>query len=354
MTTDPLPAGIDAERLTLALRRCGVLDDGRVRDIAVANSFPTILSQIVRLRLTYNGPAPRAPASLILKTGHPQRAVTSWNSGQREVAFYTQAAPATPAGLLLRCFGAEWDAGTNAWHLLLEDLTDSHHIATTWPLPPPDGQCESMVRTLARFHAAWWDDPRLGASVGAWFDDAATAEQMRGLAAQFGRFVDLVGDRLSSERRALYERLIDAAPRLLERYRSRRHATIVHGDAHVWNYLMPNPGGAGGVRLFDWDAWHIDTASDDLAYMMATHWYPERRSRLEKPLLDLYHREIMAHGVAGYGRQALQDDYRLSTLWLMTRPVGQAVNNLPPVIWWNNLERIMLAVDDLGCRELLG
>jgi hypothetical protein len=27
--------------------------------------------------------------------------------------------------------------------------------------------------------------------------------------------------------------------------------------------------------------------------------------------------------------------------------------DIPPVIWWNNFERIMLAVDDLGCRELL-
>jgi hypothetical protein len=26
---------------------------------------------------------------------------------------------------------------------------------------------------------------------------------------------------------------------------------------------------------------------------------------------------------------------------------------IPPAIWWNNFERIMLAVDDLGCRELL-
>jgi hypothetical protein len=36
------------------------------------------------------------------------------------------------------------------------------------------------------------------------------------------------------------------------------------------------------------------------------------------------------------------------------RNTGVAVNaNIPPVIWWNNLERIMLAVDDLGCRDLL-
>ena len=26
---------------------------------------------------------------------------------------------------------------------------------------------------------------------------------------------------------------------------------------------------------------------------------------------------------------------------------------IPPVVWWSHLERIMLAIDDLGCRELL-
>ncbi len=56
---------------------------------------------------------------------------------------------------------------------------------------------------------------------------------------------------------------------------------------------------------------------------------------------------------SGYDRQALHDDYRLSALWLITRPIGQAANNIAARVWWNNLERIMLAVDDLGCRDLL-
>jgi hypothetical protein len=40
-------------------------------------------------------------------------------------------------------------------------------------------------------------------------------------------------------------------------------------------------------------------------------------------------------------------------LWQIVTPVWQAANNIPPVIWWNNLERIFLAVDDLDCRALL-
>ena len=104
------------------------------------------------------------------------------------------------------------------------------------------------------------------------------------------------------------------------------------------------------MRLFDWDAWHIDSATDH-ANMMAMHWYPDRR-RLERPLLDHYYATLLAHGVQCYDRAALDEDYRLAVLWQMTTPVWQ-VTAIPPVIWWNNMERLLLAVDDLGCRDLL-
>jgi len=87
--------------------------------------------------------------------------------------------------------------------------------------------------------------------------------------------------------------------------------------------------------------------------MMAIHWYPDRRQQMERSLLDEYHETLVTHGVHGYDRSALDADYRLSVLWQITTPVWQAVNNIPAVIWWNGLERIMLAVDDLDCRSLL-
>lgn len=80
-------------------------------------------------------------------------------------------------------------------------------------------------------------------------------------------------------------------------------------------------GGGENVRLIDWEDWSIDAATDDLAYMMAMLWYPDRRRRMERPLLDRYHAELLNRGVSGYDRRALDDDYRLSALWLITRPV---------------------------------
>jgi hypothetical protein len=33
--------------------------------------------------------------------------------------------------------------------------------------------------------------------------------------------------------------------------------------------------------------------------------------------------------------------------------VWQAAYGVPAVIWWNNMERVLLAFEDLGCRDLL-
>jgi len=38
---------------------------------------------------------------------------------------------------------------------------------------------------------------------------------------------------------------------------------------------------------------------------------------------------------------------------LLARHVWQAASNIPPLIWWNNLERTLLAIDDPGCADLL-
>lgn len=353
MTAEPLPTAAHAEHLTNALHRSGALGDGRVSNVMVESSRPTVLSRIIRLRLTYDGTAGDAPTAVVLKTGLPNRTDMTWNAGRQEVAFYTEVANAMTTRLVPRCFEAAWDEVTNGWHLLLEDLTESHIIATRWPLPPSTTQCESIVEAWARFHAAWWDDPRLGVSVGQWSNKSDMDTYLQRFAERYAHFADRLGDRLPKQRRDLYERFIGAAPRLLERHHTRRNLTIIHGDAHVWNCFLPRDGRDDGIRLFDWDSWRIGTATTDLAYMMAMHWYPDRRRLLERSLLDHYHAALIVHGVRGYDQRVLYDDYRLSALFLIMRPVSQEAANIPSVIWWNNLERILLAVDDLGCSEFL-
>jgi len=99
--------------------------------------------------------------------------------------------------------------------------------------------------------------------------------------------------------------------------------------------------------------WRIGRAAADLPYMMAVHWYPERRARLEARLLERYHAGLCAHGVTGYSLERLWEDYRLSVIGHLAIPIWQQTLGLPPAIWWSHLHRIIAAFEDLDCATLL-
>ena len=71
MTAEALPNSADAEHLTDALRRSGVLGRGRVCNVNVEHPYPTVVSHVLRLRLTYEPDESAAPRSVIFKTGLP-------------------------------------------------------------------------------------------------------------------------------------------------------------------------------------------------------------------------------------------------------------------------------------------
>jgi thiamine kinase-like enzyme len=352
MTRVPLSsaAGITPGWLTEVLLQHGSLAGASVTDVAVESASNTLLSAIATLRVTYAPAVPAgAPRHLFLKMSkddaerHPLFA-------RKEVTFYRTIAPAMTDPPVPRCYDAMFDDVTGRFHVLLEDLSETHRVLTTWPLPPDFEACEHIVDAWARFHAGWWRDPRLGNGIGEAFDADAYAAYV---ATEFSRFVDSLGDRLSSERRERCERMVAAAPRIAIRQWAGGSLTLSHGDAHFWNVLYPKEGMTGGVNIIDWDNWQPAPAARDLAYMMAVHWYPERRRRFERDLLLRYQRKLEAHGVAAYDMDALWRDYRLAVIQSIRTPLAQAAAGLPPVIWWGHLERIMLAYEDLDCEELM-
>src|SRR5262249_10842855 len=162
-----------------------------------------------------------------------------------------------------------------------------------WPLPPTEPQCRAIVGVLARFHAAWWDAPQAEP------DMAMMRDLHESLPGFLANLSDRLGDRLSADRRLSYGPFF-AAPPHLGRLETPKNLSIVHGDAHVWNVFLPNDDSAGDERLFDWSVWQTGLPATDLACMMAMHWYPERRRRFERPLLDHYHACLLASGVKGY------------------------------------------------------
>ena len=120
---------VTPEWLTRALRRNGHLDQGTV--VAVQPRRQGSLTQggpgfhpDHRLEVTYSVDAPAAaPTRLYLKADNGS---IHKQAGKREVEFYKAIANAMPQSPGLPCYDASYDEASGAYHLLLEDISDTH------------------------------------------------------------------------------------------------------------------------------------------------------------------------------------------------------------------------------------
>ena len=82
--------------------------------------------------------------------------------------------------------------------------------------------------------------------------------------------------------------------------------------------------------------------------------FPNAAGASERPLLDHHHAILLASGVIADDRAALDHDYSPCRADPDddTTHLGQHRHYLASA-WSYNFERIMLAVDDLGCRDPL-
>jgi hypothetical protein len=286
----------------------------------------------------------------------PERLFLKFSKSHKEYFFYTHIAPALGIPYLVKCYHAGYDAQTDQTCLLLEDLSATH-FQTEWPLPPSEALCFQIVERLAEIHARGWQQPLLESDFRpalpagrSWADRIALA------IAQLPAFLNFLGDRLPPARRAVYERILsssypwDAPP-------GSSNLTLTHGDFHVWNVLYPrNPAGdiaLDTLRFFDWNMWDIGRPSDDLAYLIALHWYPERRERLERKLLSYYFDHLCEYGITEYNWNTFWRDYRLSITRSLLIPVWQWARGTHPAVWWPHLERGLLAFEDLECSDII-
>jgi thiamine kinase-like enzyme len=173
-------------------------------------------------------------------------------------------------------------------------------------------------------------------------------------AGNYATWSNFLGDRLSTRRRALLDRVFTTWPqKQVDRLVGGRGITLVHRDTHPLNFLYPKNEEVDTVRIVDWQSWRVDTGTDDLAYMMACHWYPHYRATLERPLLKRYHQGLLRDGVEEYRWEQCWYDYRASVIRCLFFLLASWKPERPATMWWDRLEKGLLAFKDLNCAELL-
>jgi hypothetical protein len=310
----------------------------------------TSVSKLAFVEALYSADAPpELPRQLVVKSSYTRP--NAHSHGMGEVEFYRRLAPLAGTPPVVRCVATLEARGGDPEVLVLQDIRATHDHPP-WPIPPSRAQCELAVDALARVHARWWEAPTLGAGVG----QPHTAESLRtmvhGIASQLPAFLAAVGDGLSTDARRILERVFSSSLQPWLRLTDTRALTVIHGDAHTWNFLFPRSGD-GPTFLIDWQLWHVDVGPRDLAFFMALHWYPRQRRELEEPLLRHYHRRVQAHGVTAYPFSELMLDYRRCVVRNLTMPILFWSRGMKPEGWWHRLECALAAYSDLSCEELL-
>lgn len=326
--------------ITDVLYQNNALRKGKVLSIKIRKDGSTPFSnriQFLDLELSPDANAD-APRSVVFKA----------QDDAKEYYFYSELLSVSPKTPTFDYYFKGYNHQRNISIFLSPDITASH-FQTQWPVPPTDDQCKKAVSILAHMHAAWWKHPRLNDVEKKLEGSKNWTKRYKKAISVLSEFIDFLGDRLSTQRRSTYEQII---PLVEKSFSQRENLTFIHGDAHFWNFMFPRNSNENQTLIFDWDMWDIGSPTDDLAYMIGLHWYPERRKRLESELLATYHQALVAEGVRSYSFDALWQDYRLSCLRNMLIPVWQWSRNIHPSVWWFHYERSFLTYEDLLCNEL--
>ena len=348
-------ADLTPKRMTAMLRDGGHLVAGEVADVTTTTDGfrQGSVADVFRATLTYTTDAHGTlPSSVFVKLSRLDGHHEHRNAGAHEVAFY-RAMQGTDTGIPIpTIYGADAHPDSRT-HIVMQDLTDTH-FQQPLPVPPSNRQCEAIVTALAKLHAHWWNAPRLGTELGTPLTQEAADASHQRLQNSFHTFADYLGDALLPHQRATYERILGSSflDRLTQRLIARRDVTLTHGDAHTGNMMLPRFA-ADPMTLIDWHLWGIDLAAFDLAFMIALHWPPDRRALMEKPLLRLYHQELVECGVKDYGWDQFWDDYRTEVIITMLIPIGQHRRDAPGGVVWFGLQDASAAVEDLDCLDLL-
>lgn len=343
--------------LTAVLTQSGALTSGKVVSFETDGGAGN-WSQNARLTLTYSDDAKgNCPTSLFLKlvdtdTGDGEFFLPS------EVTYYTRDYIDLPDAPLVRCYHAAYNAAQNRYHLLLDDLSETHKAA--YDLAPNLAHGEAFAEAVAILHAHWWGEARLQAYRSPFHDDAHIKKFVAIGQPGIEHVLTLFGNELEPHWPDLIQQIFDKLPdRLVQRAQDRTHFTRIHGDPNQGNLLVPKVGERPlyiiDLQPFDWSL-NMWLGAYDLAYLMAIFWKTEWRRELELPILRHYHTTLIERGVSGYSWERFYDDYRLCVLLGVTIAVEYMRDGGDPDWNWFRLgivKHALTAVDDLGCQQLL-
>lgn len=305
------------EWLTAALRGAGRIGQANVQtvDQQMLGEGQGFTAQVIRLRLHYDRDEAGAPRTVIAKL--PAKAAHSAMQALdlyvREAQFYQEVAvhPGNPGPGV---YYAALDAPRGRSILLLEDLAEGDVGDNVQGCT--DSAAHLAVNAVGRFHAMWWEHPRLTSLT------ALAPRDPDGVAELCNQHWGACQSRLGT---LLPERFVvigNTAVRCANayfRWATQAPQTLVHGDYRLDNLFFGRAEAGQTVIIFDWQLASRGRGVGDLAYFVAYSLPVAQRRAVERSLVTSYHRALGAGGVSGYSFDQCRHDYQVAMIGVLLR-----------------------------------
>ena len=363
MTGLPVPSRLQEVTpswLTEALRGSGLSGSASVtacssESISEGKGF---MSQLFRLWLDYDSDPTDLPRSVIVKlpSADPPMRQFFDRLGQNlcEVRFYQSVATnghlQTP-----RSYHGGIDSETGNTVLLLEDMSHARQGDSVAGCTMEEAR--QAIGQLAKFHAAWWNSPRLDGLDWMPCKDTHTDVYEDLYSDAWESFIGKAGDGMPPRLRLVGDKLRDEVRAIKARLASPPR-TLVHGDYRLDNCFFSTADDSQQLVVFDWEFCARGRGTYDVATFISEAFPTQQRREEELGLLRMYHATLLEQGVGGYGFDECLVDYRLSMLeilvfWIVTGGYCDYEGERATAYLHNSLARFDAAIADLACMELL-
>ena len=230
--------------------------------------------------------------------------------------------------------------------LLLADMAPAAQGDQIAGCSPQEAQL--AVEALAGLHGPSWCQPRWAELSAIVMPKPGDAEAAKGLGDVCQMAATIVIDRLGSWIGTEDQETLINAMGLVTSWlmaEPDRYA-LMHGDYRLDNMLF-DPAHTR-ITVVDWQTLGIGLPARDLAYFTGTSLEPPVRARLERDLVEHYHRALIGYGVTEYDLDTCWTDYRLG---MVQAPLLVALGTA----FATSTERgdeMMLAMLGRGCRAI--
>jgi Domain of unknown function (DUF227). len=202
----------------------------------------------------------------------------------------------------------------NDYRIILDDITETH---TNTPNLDDEFTWLSCAESLAIFHAISWNQiPD---------EDMNVEQSLKDSEINLRDFLNYAGDRFDSETVTIYHKAFqyhaECLRELEHRRKSKHNLTIINGDSHIYNFILPKS--SGNPMIIDFQFWGSGIGAGDLAHLTRVAFPDKFKNSLHRKIVERYHQTLMRYGITDYTLDECISDYRMNVASMLLIPMWQ-------------------------------